>query len=503
MFTEPNCACLANAGRAGSGLSTGCGSAAANTTHHYASHVDGDGDALLTWAAETDGFVVNVEVADFPEGRGLAAKRAIRPGEVLLFIPDGHILRPDRQPDLVARTGSSGNPSNEGSNCATMATRLLQEAIRGERSLYSHYIRALPPTSALPANLPTLSGPVIPLLRSFVAELADEPSVRLGQLVADGLSCADAVVQRMDVPTELAVWACSMALSRKFRSESGSEMWPIADLLNHNPDTNLAQSTRVTSLNGQSGGGLRAVRKYLKGEQVFDYYGQAPNLLLLCQYGFTTNENTLGTPTVLTTAKLSPEVREPQSAPWMHNKPKSDAQAFLGACGNFLQMKDRQNGAQSLRRKAITSLKVNSSFGFEPIGLDCSRIGRYGFGSMRDFTASLASRMFTPVSSTLKELAASLPATKRTSSTSMQQIDTAVFGDVFQRCSTFMKAFETPAFLAASRLIDLQQPEHHQGSGTAILRALREEQTAAHHCVTTAREFMRRTYGVDLMESAR
>ena len=91
MFTEPNCACLANAGRAGSGLSTGCGSAAANTTHHYASHVDGDGDALLTWAAETDGFVVNVEVADFPEGRGLAAKRAIRPGEVLLFIPDERV----------------------------------------------------------------------------------------------------------------------------------------------------------------------------------------------------------------------------------------------------------------------------------------------------------------------------------------------------------------------------------------------------------------------------
>ena len=78
---------------------------------------------------------------------------------------------------------------------------------------------------------------------------------------------------------------------------------------------------------------------------------------------------------------------------------------------------------------------------------------------MRDFTASLASRLFTPVSSTLKKLAASLPATKRTSSTSMQQIDTAVFGDVFQRCSTFMKACETPAFLAAGRLIDLQQPK--------------------------------------------
>ena len=50
-----------------------------------------DGDALLAWAAETEGFVVNVEVADFPEGRGLAAKKAIHPGEVLLFIPDERV----------------------------------------------------------------------------------------------------------------------------------------------------------------------------------------------------------------------------------------------------------------------------------------------------------------------------------------------------------------------------------------------------------------------------
>ena len=463
--------------------------------HYYASHVNGDGDALLAWAAETDGFVVNVEAADFPEGRGLAAKRAIHPGEVLMFIPGDHILR---QPDLVTRP--SGSPGNEVSNCATMATRLLQEATLGERSLYSHYIRALPPTSALPANLPTLSGPIIPLLRSFAAQLVNEPNMRLGQLIDDGLSCTNTVAQQMDVPAELVVWACSMALSRKFRSESGSEMWPIADLLNHNPDANLAQSTKIVSHNGQRGGGLRAVRKYLKGEQIFDYYGQAPNLLLLCQYGFMTNDNTLGTPTVLTLGKLSQEVREPQSAPWMHTKPQNDAQAFLGACGSFLQMKmkGRKHGAQPPRIRAITSLKLNSSFGFEPIGLDCSRIGRYGFGSMQEFKASLASRLFTPVSSILKELAASLPAIERTSSTRMQQIDTAVFGDVVQRCSTFVKAFETPAFLDSSRLIDLQ-PEDHQGSGTSILRALREEQKAAQHCVMTAREFMQQTYGVNLM----
>ena len=50
-----------------------------------------DGDALLAWAANTEGFLVNVEVADFPEGRGLAAKKKIHPGEVLLFIPDERV----------------------------------------------------------------------------------------------------------------------------------------------------------------------------------------------------------------------------------------------------------------------------------------------------------------------------------------------------------------------------------------------------------------------------
>jgi hypothetical protein len=112
-----------------------------------------------------------------------------------------------------------------------MATRLLEEASLGEQSAFSHYIRALPPVAAPPANLPTLSGPVIPLLEAFVAGLVDEPSLKLGQLIEDGLSCAAEVRRQMDVSRERAVWGCSMALSRKFKSEWGSEMCVTARLL--------------------------------------------------------------------------------------------------------------------------------------------------------------------------------------------------------------------------------------------------------------------------------
>ena len=75
-------------------------------------------------------------------------------------------------------------------------------------------------------------------------------------------------------------------------------------MLNHHNDMKLARSTRIAAHRGQPGGGLRAVREYDKGEQVFDYYGQAPNLVLLCEYGFALPNNHLGTPTVLTLGDL-------------------------------------------------------------------------------------------------------------------------------------------------------------------------------------------------------
>lgn len=146
-------------------------------------------------------------------------------------------------------------------------------------------------------------------------------------------------------------------------------------MLNHNNDMKLAQSTRITAHRGQPGGGLRAVREYSKGEQVFDYYGQAPNLVLLCEYGFALPGNHLGTPTVLTLRELSHEVGAPQPAKWMHTAPKGGAQPFLTACVSFLQNKDKMDGPQSLFRKRVTSLKLNDEyrFGFEPVGVDCSR----------------------------------------------------------------------------------------------------------------------------------
>lgn len=453
---------------------------------------DAAGGELLAWAAETEGFVVNVEAADFPEGRGLAAKRAISRGEVLLFIPDEHILR---QRSYIVTTRQH---EKEWSSCAAMAARLLQEASYGERSAHSHYIRALAPVSALPANIPTLSGPVIPLLRAYAAQLPGGSRLGLGQLIAEGLSCAEDVRQRMDVSAELAVWACSMTLSRIFRSEAGSEMWPIADLQNHHNNVSLTQTTRMSSHKGKRGGGLRADRYYSAGEQLFDSYGQAPNLILLCQYGFAIPENTLGIARVLALGNLH-AVGAPQFASWMHTAPKGST---LNACGDFLQVND-DSGVSRAPSKSITSLKLNSSFGFEPVGLDCSRIGRYGFGSLQEFEAALASRRFTPVSSSLKELASSLPAPEGTVGPGMkeQRVDTAVFSDLLHRCSMVAKAFETPAFLTASQLMDVQ-PEDRQGGGAAILRALREEQKAAHHCARAARKFMRQTHGVELPEPA-
>ena len=139
-----------------------------------------------------------------------------------------------------------------------------------------------------------------------------------------------------------------------------------------------------------------------------------------------------------------------------------------------------------------------------------------------------------PLSSTLRELAASLPPIKPNPVSLIVHIAAAVFGEIFlcvtlsgslppfppppslltascktdesswlRRCSTFANTFESAAFLAQSRLIDAQPKAGQQGGSAAILTALREEQKAAQQCVKTSRGFMKQTHGVDLTQLMR
>ena len=71
-----------------------------------------------------------------------------------MFIPDDHMIN-------LRRDASSFRGRNVWS---MMAGELLKELDKGEESLWSRYIRAMPAASALPLNLPALQPPVARLV---------------------------------------------------------------------------------------------------------------------------------------------------------------------------------------------------------------------------------------------------------------------------------------------------------------------------------------------------
>ncbi len=267
------------------------------------------GHELISWARGLDGFVLNVDVAAFPEGRGLATNRAVSPGEVLMFIPDDHMIN-------LRRDASSFRGRNVWS---MMAGELLKELDKGEESLWSRYIRAMPAASALPLNLPALQPPVARLVAAYSAGLPLDSGSQLDGSVSgamlqakteQGLGCAEELRALTPVLPEMAPWACSMVLSREFNilTGRGGELWPVSDMQNHNADSAKRGTKHIKEHRGLRGHGLVAKRPYAKGEQIFDYYGLLSNLALLTQYGFVTPDNPVGTMDVIDMGALTARV---------------------------------------------------------------------------------------------------------------------------------------------------------------------------------------------------
>lgn len=226
-----------------------------------------------------------------------------------MFIPDDHMI------DL-RRDASSFRGRNVWS---MMAGELLKELDKGEESLWSRYIRAMPAATALPLNLPALQPPVARLMAAYSAGLPLDSGSHLDGSVSgsvlqsktdQGLGCAEELRAHTRVHPEMATWACSMVLSREFNilTGMGGELWPVSDMQNHNADAAKRGTTHIKEHQGKRGHGLVAKRPYAKGEQIFDYYGLLSNLALLTQYGFVTPGNPVGTMDVIDMGTLSSTV---------------------------------------------------------------------------------------------------------------------------------------------------------------------------------------------------
>ena len=230
------------------------------------------GNELLAWASAADGFVVNVALKQFKvEGRGLATKKPIKKGEILMFIPDEYMIGIN-----------TSNVADDTSRYATVAANLLAEADKGEASIHYHYIRALPSVDNGPNNIPSMSPTRKALKQAFADGLGEGTVVH--KRIYDGLNCAEETVkllggkdgpskQILETSPRIADWACSIVMSREFsvKDSLGGELWPIHDMKNNNLDPGSAAWKKITKYKGVPGHGIQATRAYKKGEQIYEH----------------------------------------------------------------------------------------------------------------------------------------------------------------------------------------------------------------------------------------
>ena len=426
------------------------------------------GDELIAWASGEAGFVVNVALASFSEGRGLTTTGAVRKGDVLLFIPQQHMV------------GAEGR----GAGAHAIAGRLLEEVEKGVASDHWAYIRAMPSRAQQPRNLPSLPPPLAALMAAYSDGLPGGGASRLNlaklrQKINDGLRCKDDVGALFpQAAAGMAAWACSMALSREFSTQGGgNEFWPIADMQNHAVDKSATGTTNIATHNGISGHGIVADRDYVQGEQVYDFYGLLSNVVLVSQYGMSIEGNEIGTIDVINLGVLAGLTGAVTPMPWLAYAPRSSP---LRGCSLFLSQ--ARMGSDPFLR-----MKINHPVGFEPIALDCARIARYGFADMDAFSTALAAREFLPMSAQFQQ-AASAPPTETIPAAAVVSeeqrrtwiaTDNAVFNDMFERCASYAAIFETPAFAAALLAAELAE------GGKMVADTLRAEHAASTKCVAS------------------
>ena len=449
----------------------------------------GAGEELLEWATGRDGFVLNVELREFAEeGRGLVAKRTVKAGQLLLFVPAEYML-----------SVPSPEPGSGVSRYAALAAELLREVERGEASRHYHYIRGLPKLAEAPPNLPVLSPALRELMAAYSGGMPSGSVMR--QRIEEGLGCADDVTALLSAEGGLpvlneatsystAAWACSMILSREFSTgwskrqqarkwwpfgaragSSGGELWPIHDMLNHQPGHSHGAQTgwqHVFEHRGVPGNGLRASRDFKPGEQIYDQYGLSSDTVLLGQYGFALPSNTVGSIDVIKVPMPLPDYS------WLERAPSG---SIFNHCSGFLK-----HATSGRRQHPMLKAHMGSNTsGFDPSGLDCTRMAMYGYTDTDAFASALRAGDFQPLCPHLRRALGSISDGSMLTVDVIRKnakVDEELFESVRARCAAYAVTFNTPRFREA--LVAAQDAE---GFDTLLVRTLRQERDQTIRCV--------------------
>jgi len=324
---------------------------------------EGDGAAEPIDVSAHSAYTVGVTLAEFDEGRGLAAAQPGGPGDILLWLPEAELLRPSEHPELRSRPW------------AAAALALATEWEQGSDSRWYMYLRSLPFPG--PDNAAMWPAARTMVAQAFTAEDGSGVSASIG----NATSCWEDVKpflppDSMDLSESELRWLCALALSRQFSQRQFDQDWevsdsymaPLLDMANHQlgcPDATrfsrrLPRAARQ-SLRAEDTVGIGIVldgRSVADGQQLFDCYRQPrhpSNLELLSVFGFAIPGNPAGSVRVL-----------PRTGP-------RRGHLAHGPCGAVL------DDVFDLRRYLRTGVAEDDDddndvkHGFSELGMDCTQ----------------------------------------------------------------------------------------------------------------------------------
>ncbi|KAL6639219.1 hypothetical protein ACP70R_022949 [Stipagrostis hirtigluma subsp. patula] len=293
-------------------------------------------EALLRWAAELgvsdspspDSSAANnspasclgysLAVADFPDagGRGLAAARDLRRGELVLRVPRAALLTSDRVMADDPRIASSVRAHQPRlSSVQVLIVCFLAEVGKGKSSVWYPYLSQLPSYYTL---LATFNDFEVEALQVDDAIWVAQKAIRA--IKADWEEAAP-LMKGLEFKSKLLMfkswlWAFATVSSRTLHIawDDAGCLCPVGDLFNYeapdddtsSEDEDTAEVTNCQQKNEMPGSSERltdggyddakaycfyARRNYRKGEQILLGYGTYTNLELLEHYGFLLSEN--------------------------------------------------------------------------------------------------------------------------------------------------------------------------------------------------------------------
>ncbi|KAL0396171.1 UNVERIFIED_CONTAM: protein SET DOMAIN GROUP 40 [Sesamum calycinum] len=246
-----------------------------------------------------------LSVSHFPDagGRGLAAARGIRKGELILRVPKAALVTSDCLISSDQKLSAALGKYPLLSSTQILSIALLNEVNKGRSSWWYPYLKQLPQSYDLLASFGQFE---IEALQIDDAIWTAEKAVHKGKMEWEE---ATPVMCELNLRSQLMtfnawLWASATISSRTMHIpwDTAGCLCPVGDFFNYAPpeegnsidellDANTDRLTDAGFDEGVASYCFYAKRNYGKGDQVLLSYGTYTNLELLEHYGFLLQEN--------------------------------------------------------------------------------------------------------------------------------------------------------------------------------------------------------------------